>query len=198
MHVAHMGSHLLAIDQGTTGTTALVLAPNGAVAARVDVDFQQHFPAPGWVEHDADEIWRTVVETSTAAVAKAGIEPRDIAAVGITNQRETVVAWERSSGNVLGRAIVWQDRRTSARCEQLRAAGHGDEVRARTGLVLDPYFSATKLEWLLEQGLSARTNDLCFGNIDSFLLWRLTGGERHATDATNASRTSLMDLESQT
>lgn len=198
MYVTHMGSHLLAIDQGTTGTTALVLAPNGAVSARVDIDFQQHFPAPGWVEHDADEIWRTVVETSTAAVAKAGLGPRDIAAVGITNQRETVVAWERSSGNVLGRAIVWQDRRTSARCEELRAAGHGDRVRALTGLVLDPYFSATKLEWMLKQGLSARTSDLNFGTIDSFLLWRLTGGERHATDATNASRTLLMDLESQT
>jgi glycerol kinase len=198
MHVTHMGSHLLAIDQGTTGTTALVLAPNGAVSARVDVDFQQHFPAPGWVEHDADEIWRTVIETATAAVAKAGLQPKDVAAVGITNQRETVVAWERSTGRLLGRAIVWQDRRTAARCEAFRAAGHSDQVRQLTGLVLDPYFSATKMQWLLENGLSARAHDLCFGTIDSFLLWRLTAGQRHATDATNASRTLLMDLEHQT
>lgn len=196
MHVAHMGSHLLAIDQGTTGTTALVLAPSGAVSARVDVDFQQHFPAPGWVEHDAEEIWRTVIETATAAVAEAELRPNDIAAIGITNQRETVVAWERSTGRVLGRAIVWQDRRTAARCEALRAAGHGDQVHQLTGLVLDPYFSATKMQWLLENGLSSR--DLCFGTLDSFLLWRLTGGQRHATDATNASRTMLMDLERQT
>jgi glycerol kinase len=193
-----MGSHLLAIDQGTTGTTAMILAPNGAVSARVDVDFQQHFPAPGWVEHDADEIWRTVVETAMAAVTKAGLHPKDIAAVGITNQRETVVAWERSTGRVLGRAVVWQDRRTASVCEELRAAGHSDRVRRLTGLVLDPYFSATKMQWLLKNGLSAQTRDLCFGTIDSFLLWRLTGGLRHATDATNASRTLLMNLETQT
>ena len=198
MHVTHMGSHLLAIDQGTTGTTALVLAPNGAVSARVDVDFQQHFPAPGWVEHDADEIWRTVVDTASAAVSKAGLQPRNIAAVGITNQRETVVAWERSSGRVLGRAVVWQDRRTAPECEALRAAGHSDRVRRLTGLVLDPYFSATKMQWLLQNGLLSRASDLCFGTIDSFLLWRLTGGQRHATDATNAARTLLMDLETQT
>lgn len=192
-----MASHLLAIDQGTTGTTALVLAPNGAVSARVDVDFQQHFPAPGWVEHDADEIWRTVCETASAAVAKAGLRAADIAAIGVTNQRETVVAWERSSGKVLGRAIVWQDRRTAQRCEELRAQGHGDRVRALTGLVLDPYFSATKMQWSLDNGLSTRRDDLCFGTIDAFLLWRLTGGARYATDATNASRTLLMDLERQ-
>lgn len=193
-----MGSHLLAIDQGTTGTTALVLAPDGAVSARVDVDFQQHFPEPGWVEHDAEEIWRTVSETAVAAVAKAGLAPSDIAAIGLTNQRETVVAWERSTGKVLGRAIVWQDRRTAPQCERLRAAGQSDRVHAITGLVLDPYFSATKMQWLLDHGLRSRVSDLCFGTIESFLLWRLTGGQRHATDVTNASRTLLMDLEHQT
>lgn len=192
-----MGSHLLAIDQGTTGTTALVLAPNGAVSARVDVDFQQHFPEPGWVEHDADQIWRTVSETAVAAVAKAGLAPSDIAAIGLTNQRETVVAWDRTTGQVLARAIVWQDRRTAPQCEVLRSAGHSDRVHATTGLVLDPYFSATKMQWLLDHGLRSRTKDLCFGTIDSFLLWRLTGGQRHATDATNAARTLLMDLEQQ-
>lgn len=192
-----MGSHLLAIDQGTTGTTAQVLASNGVVAARVDVDFQQHFPAPGWVEHDADEIWRSVTSTASAAIEKAGVKPADIAAIGITNQRETVVAWERSTGKVLGRAIVWQDRRTASRCEALRGQNHSERVRGISGLVLDPYFAGTKMQWLLENGLSSRVDDLCFGTIDSFLLWRLTGGVRHATDATNASRTLLMDLEQQ-
>lgn len=197
MYVTDMGSYLLAIDQGTTGTTALISARDGSVSARVDVDFQQHFPAPGWVEHDAEEIWRTVCETATAALEQAGLAATDIAAVGITNQRETVVAWERSTGKVLGRAIVWQDRRTAAQCERLRSAGHGDRVRTVTGLVLDPYFSGTKMQWMLDSGLSSRSQDLCFGTMDSFLLWRMTGGQRHATDATNASRTLLMDLERQ-
>jgi glycerol kinase len=193
-----MGTYILAIDQGTTGTTAMVVTADGRSIARVDVDFQQHFPTPGWVEHDADEIWKTVCDTAQRAVQTAGLKPSDIAAIGVTNQRETVVPWERTTGRVLSKAIVWQDRRTTERCETLAARGFAPRVRQLSGLVLDPYFSATKMAWLLDNGLRAQVDDLCFGTIDSFLLWRLTGGLEHRTDATNAARTSLMELETQT
>lgn len=193
-----MGTYILAIDQGTTGTTAIVVTATGQAVARVDVDFQQHFPAPGWVEHDPEEIWKTVCDTAQRAVQTAGLTPRDVVAIGITNQRETVVAWERGTGRVLANAIVWQDRRSSERCEALGRQGLAARVRELSGLVLDPYFSATKMAWLLDHGLRAKVDDVCFGTIDSFLLWRLTGGATHSTDATNAARTSLMSLETQT
>ena len=161
-------------------------------------EFAQHFPKPGWVEHDPEEIWRTVVATCRAAIRKAGIEPAAIAAIGITNQRETTVIWNRKTGKPIHRAIVWQDRRTADACAALRAAGHENMVAARTGLLLDPYFSGTKVAWLLDNVKGARQRaergELAFGTIDTFLIWRLTGGKVHATDATNASRTLLFDI----
>lgn len=193
-----MGTYILAIDQGTTGTTAMVVTAEGHAIARVDVDFQQHFPEPGWVEHDATEIWKTVCDTAQRVVQTAGLRPRDIAAIGLTNQRETVVAWDRRTGDVLAKAIVWQDRRTTERCETLARQGFAPRVRELSGLVLDPYFSATKMAWLLDHGLRAQVDNVCFGTIDSFLLWQLSGGVAHRTDATNASRTSLLELETRT
>uniref|UniRef100_A0A832MKV4 Glycerol kinase n=1 Tax=Eiseniibacteriota bacterium TaxID=2212470 RepID=A0A832MKV4_UNCEI len=187
---------VLAIDQGTTGTTALALDRSGRVRARGYAELPQHFPRPGWVEHDPEEIWASVARAARAALARVGRAP--LAAIGVTNQRETTVLWDRASGRPAGRAIVWQDRRTAARCAALRRAGLEAEVRRRTGLVLDPYFSATKLEWRLRHDRSlaarARRGALAFGTVDSWLLWRLTGGAVHATDPTNASRTLLFDL----
>jgi glycerol kinase len=188
---------LLAIDQGTTGTTALVMNTSGKTLGRATREFPQHFPQPGWVEHEADEIWASVVETVGAALDAAQVAGDRIAAIGITNQRETTLVWERATGRPIHRAIVWQDRRTSDRCAELKAAGHEPRVRETTGLVLDPYFSGTKLAWLLEHVPGARARaergELAFGTIDSFLVFRLSGGE-HATDVTNASRTLLMNL----
>ena len=182
---------ILAIDQGTTGTTCLVFDGEGRLAGRAYSEFQQFFPRPGWVEHDANEIWHVSRAVAAAAIADAGIEGRDLEAIGITNQRETVVAWDPASGEPLHRALVWQDRRTAERCDELRAAGHEALVRERTGLTLDPYFSATKIEWLLRnvEGVGERA---VFGTIDSWLLFKLTGG--HATDYSNASRTMLFDI----
>jgi glycerol kinase len=190
---------LLAIDQGTTGSTALVMDTTGATLGRNTQEFRQHFPEPGQVEHDADEIWQSVLTTVKGALGAAGVSGDRIAAIGITNQRETTLVWERGTGRPIHRAIVWQDRRTSARCAELRAEGHLDDVRAATGLVLDPYFSGTKVAWILDhvEGARARAEagELAFGTIDSFLVWRLSGGDRvHATDVTNASRTLLMNL----
>jgi glycerol kinase len=186
---------LLAIDQGTTGTTSIVMDRDGATLARATVDFAQHFPRPGWVEHDPAEIWESVERSVSQAVGDVH-RPR-IGAIGITNQRETTVVWDRKTGAPAHPAIVWQDRRTSERCVELRASGNLDLVHRKTGLVLDPYFSGTKLEWLLRnvEGLAARARagELCFGTVDSYLVWRLTGGA-HLTDVTNASRTLLMDL----
>ena len=181
---------ILAIDQGTTGTTCLVFDEDGSVAGRAYSEFEQHFPHPGWVEHDAAEIWDVTRRVALAAIAGAGIEGAELDGIGITNQRETVVAWDPASGEPLHRALVWQDRRTAERCEELRAAGFEDLVRERTGLVVDPYFSGTKIEWLLHnvEGLEGAV----FGTIDSWLLFKLTG--RHATDYTNASRTMLFDI----
>ena len=186
---------VLALDQGTTGSTALVLSGDGRVLGRGYREFTQHFPAPGEVEHDAAEILRVTLEAAREAIQQAKVTP---AAIGITNQRETVCAWERETGHPVYRAIVWQDRRTAARCAQLEKQKKGALVRARTGLVLDPYFSATKIEWLLEhvKGLRkrAKDGDVVFGTIDSWLIYRLTNGKTFATDHTNASRTMLYDI----
>ncbi|MBL8732303.1 MAG: glycerol kinase GlpK [Planctomycetes bacterium] len=189
--------HVLAIDQGTTGSTVLVLDAALRVCGRGYREFVQHYPAPGEVEHDADTIWQSVLAALGSALAAAGVPPTCIAAIGITNQRETTVLWERATGRPVHRAIVWQDRRTSAACARLLAAGHGEHVRARTGLPIDPYFSATKIAWLLDHlGLRERAErgELAFGTIDSLLLHRLTGGAVHRTDVGNASRTLLFDL----
>ena len=180
---------ILAIDQGTTGTTCMVFDGRGGVAGRAYREFEQHFPRPGWVEHDAAEIWDVTRTVAHEALDAAGTDGRGLAAVGITNQRETVVAWDPETGEPLHRALVWQDRRTATRCDELREAGHESLVRERTGLVIDPYFSATKLEWLVQHGVGP---DAAFGTIDSWLLFKLTG--RHATDYTNASRTMLFDI----
>ena len=189
---------ILAIDQGTTSTRAVVFDRRLKIRAMAQREFPQHFPRPGWVEHDPEDIWKSVVATCRGAIGKAGIKPGDVAAIGITNQRETVVVWDRRTGKPIHRAIVWQDRRTADACAALRDAGHEREVTRRTGLLLDPYFSATKLGWLLDHVKNARRRaergDLCFGTIDAFLIWRLTGGRVHATDATNASRTLLFDI----
>jgi glycerol kinase len=181
---------ILAIDQGTTGTTCLVFDGEGRIAGRAYSEFEQHFPRPGWVEHDAAEIWDVTRRVAAEAIDAAGIRGADLEGIGIANQRETVVAWDPASGEPVHRALVWQDRRTAERCEELRAAGHEALVRERTGLVLDPYFSATKIEWLLRNADGAER--AVFGTIDSWLLFKLTG--RHATDRSNASRTMLFDI----
>jgi glycerol kinase len=181
---------ILAIDQGTTGTTCLVFDAEGGVAGRAYSEFEQYFPRPGWVEHDAEEIWQVTRRVGAEAIANAGIGGAELDAIGIANQRETVVAWDPASGEPVHRALVWQDRRTSERCDELRAAGQEALVRERTGLVIDPYFSGTKVEWLLRNVEEAE--GAVFGTIDSWLLFKLTG--RHATDYTNASRTLLFDL----
>jgi glycerol kinase len=183
---------ILAIDQGTTGTTCLVFDPDGECAGRAYREFTQHFPQPGWVEHDADEIWEVTHAVAGEALDDAGVRPGELEAIGITNQRETVVCWDRDSGRPLHRALVWQDRRTAARCAELREQGHLDLVRERTGLVLDPYFSATKIEWLIRN--ADLPGDAVFGTIDSWLIHKLTG--ELVTDASNASRTMLMDIRS--
>jgi glycerol kinase len=181
---------ILAIDQGTSGTTCLVFDGEGRIAGRAYSEFEQHFPRPGRVEHDAAEIWNVTRRVAAGAISDAGIRGGDLDGIGITNQRETVLAWDPATGEPLHRALVWQDRRTAERCDELRAGGHEPLVRERTGLVLDPYFSATKIEWLLRNVEGA--GRAAFGTIDSWLLFKLTG--RHATDHTNASRTMLFDI----
>jgi glycerol kinase len=189
---------VLALDQGTSGSTALVVDPEGRVRARGYAELPQYFPQPGWVEHDPDELWATTEQAARAALASAGVAGGEVAAVGITNQRETTLLWERSSGTPVHRAIVWQCRRTAALCDRLRRDGHEARIREGTGLVLDAYFSGTKLRWLLDQVPGARRRaergELAFGTVDSWLLWKLTGGGVHATDVSNASRTLLLDL----
>jgi glycerol kinase len=191
---------LLAIDQGTTGTTSLIMDCSGRTLGRKTVELEQHYPEPGWVEHDPEQIWQSVVEATAGALDNAGIDGEAVAAIGVTNQRETTVLWERSSGRAVHRAIVWQDRRTADRCAALRAGGHEDRLREVTGLVFDPYFAGTKIGWLLDEVPGARARaeagELCFGTIDSFLIDRLSGRQVHASDVTNASRTLLMSLES--
>ncbi len=194
-------SFILAIDQGTTSSRAMVFDPSGQPVATARRELTQYYPADGWVEHDAGQIWADTLAVCREAIAAAGLTARHLAAIGITNQRETTVLWERASGRPLARAIVWQDRRTAEACRALVAAGAEAEVRARTGLLPDPYFSATKLAWLLDHLPDARARaergELCFGTIDSYLLFRLTAGRVHATDASNASRTQLFNLETQ-
>ncbi|HSN16523.1 MAG TPA: glycerol kinase GlpK, partial [Anaeromyxobacteraceae bacterium] len=193
-----VASNVLAIDQGTTGTTVLVLDRHLAVRARVNQELRQIFPKPGWVEHDLEDIWASTVGTVQRALRESGLRGGDIAAIGITNQRETAGLWERRSGRPMHHAIVWQDRRTTDACARLKAEGREARIREKTGLVLDPYFSATKIRWLLEhvKGAEEKARDgaLAFGTIDTFLVWRLTGGAAHVTDVSNASRTLLMDL----
>jgi glycerol kinase len=194
----HLSDYLLAIDQGTTSTRAILFDAALVPVAAAQQEFAQIFPRPGWVEHDPEEIWSTVVATVRAAMAHAGVHAKDIAGIGITNQRETTIIWERATGRPIHNAIVWQDRRTADACAALRRDGHEAEIAARTGLLLDPYFSATKIAWLLDhvEGAreAAREGRLAFGTVDSFLLWRLTGGKAHASDATNAARTLLLDI----
>ncbi len=195
-----MASHILAIDQGTTGTTVLVLDSKLNVLSKVNQEFPQIYPRPGWVEHDPNAIWKTVEAIIPEALQKVGIDGGAIAGIGITNQRETTVVWRRRDGNPVHNAIVWQCRRTTEFCEGLKEQGLGDLFRAKTGLVLDPYFSGTKVRWILDHVDGARAaadqGDLAFGTIDSFLVWRLSGGDTHVTDVSNASRTLLMDLHS--
>ncbi|WP_018075352.1 glycerol kinase GlpK [Novosphingobium nitrogenifigens] len=196
-----VGEHILAIDQGTTSTRAIVFDRSARPVATAQREFAQHYPEAGWVEHDPEDIWGDVLATAREAIAAAGLTAGAIAAIGITNQRETTVVWDRASGEPIYRAIVWQDRRTAATCHKLKADGIGDMVASRTGLVVDPYFSGTKIAWILDAVPGARARaergELAFGTIDCFLLWRLTGGMVHATDVTNASRTMLYDIHRQ-
>ena len=191
-------THVLAIDQGTTSSRAILFDADLAPGASAQQEFAQIYPASGWVEHDPEDIWQSVLATCRAAMAKGGLSARDIAAIGITNQRETVVLWDRATGKPLHNAIVWQDRRTADLCARLKADGHEAMVQEKTGLLLDPYFSGTKLAWLLDhvEGARARAEagELAFGTIDSWLIWKLTGGAVHATDATNAARTLLYNI----
>ena len=193
--------HLLAIDQGTTSTRAILFDRDARLVASAQRELKQHYPQIGWVEHDPEDIWNDALAVSLEALAQSGVDLSRVAAIGITNQRETVLVWNRKTGVPIHRAIVWQDRRTADRCAELKASGAEAEVMAKTGLVLDPYFSATKIDWLLDNVSGARAaaerGELAFGTVDSFLLWRLTGGAVHATDATNASRTSLYDIREQ-
>lgn len=183
--------YVLALDQGTTSSRAIVFDHSGSVVASAQKEFRQIFPKPGWVEHDATEIWATQLHTATEAIAKAGLTAPDIAAIGITNQRETTVVWDRETGEPVHHAIVWQDRRTAAACDRLKARGLAPMIKRKTGLVVDAYFSATKLAWILRK---RKTGKLAFGTVDSWLVWNLTGGRVHVTDPSNASRTMLFDL----
>jgi glycerol kinase len=192
---------ILSIDQGTTSSRAIVFTAAGKALATAQKEFAQHYPHDGWVEHDPEDIWSSTLAVCRQACSGDGVDPAAIAAIGITNQRETTLVWDRATGKPLYRAIVWQDRRTAEHCDTLRAAGHEDLITRKTGLLLDPYFSATKIAWILDNVDGARhkaeRGELAFGTVDSFLLWRLTGGRVHATDATNASRTLLFDIHAQ-
>jgi glycerol kinase len=191
-------SHVLALDQGTTSSRAIVFDRGGRIVASAQKEFRQIYPQPGWVEHDAGEIWSTQLAVAQSALRQSGVAAREVAGIGITNQRETTVLWDRSTGAPIANAIVWQDRRTAGLCASLRERGLEEWVRAKTGLVLDPYFSATKIAWLLDHVPGARARaergELAFGTVDSWLIWNLTGGATHVTDVSNASRTLLVDL----
>jgi len=191
-------AYVLALDQGTTSSRAILFDESGAIAAVAQKEFRQFYPQAGWVEHDPTEILTSQLSCSVEALGKVGARPRDVAAIGITNQRETVIVWERATGKPIHPAIVWQDRRTAALCKALEESGAGESVSAKTGLVLDPYFSATKLKWILDhvEGARARAErgELAFGTVDSWLVWHLTSGHKHVTDATNASRTLLYNV----
>ncbi len=191
-------THILALDQGTTSSRAIVFDAQMRIAAIAQEEFAQHYPDSGWVEHAPSDLWSSTAATARAAIEKAGLRTTDIAAIGITNQRETALVWDRRTGKPLMNAIVWQDRRTADFCDTLRDAGHEPMITARTGLIVDPYFSATKVKWILDNVDGARerakAGDLAFGTVDSWLIWNLTGGNVHATDATNAARTMLYDI----
>jgi glycerol kinase len=190
--------HILALDQGTTSSRAIIFNPEGGIVSVGQKEFTQHFPQPGWVEHDAEQIWSTQLEVALDALRSANLKPSDIAAIGITNQRETTVIWDRKTGAPIARAIVWQDRRTAGICDRLRKGRSARAIQKKTGLVVDPYFSGTKVQWLLDNVRGARqraqAGQLAFGTIDSWLIWKLTGGKVHVTDATNASRTMLFNI----
>lgn len=193
-----MPSYVLAIDQGTTSSRAILFNKSLDIVSVSQQEFTQHFPESGWVEHDPEEIWTSTVATCRTAINEAGIQPRQVSGIGITNQRETTIIWDRESGRPVYNAIVWQDRRTSEFCEKLKRQGHGELVTEKTGLLIDPYFSGTKIRWILDHIDGARekaeAGKLAFGTVDTFLLWRLTGGRVHATDATNAARTMLYNI----
>lgn len=197
-----MKNYILAFDQGTTSSRAIVFNRQGQIVSVAQKEFTQIYPQPGWVEHDANEIWSTQVGVAAEAITKAGLQAADLAAIGITNQRETTVVWDRETGKPLGNAIVWQDRRTAAFCDELKARGLAEKIRQKTGLVIDAYFSATKINWILQNIPGARAQaqagQLAFGTIDSWLIWNLTGGTVHVTDVTNASRTLLFNLHTLT
>ncbi len=192
------GKYVLAIDQGTTSSRAIVFDDDQKIVAAAQQEFTQHFPKSGWVEHDTEEIWESVVAVCRDAISRAGLKPGDITAIGITNQRETTIVWDRTTGKAVHNAIVWQDRRTADFCAEMKKAGHEEMVTDRSGLLLDPYFSGTKVRWILENvdGVRKRAEagELVFGTVDSFLIWRLTGGTRHVTDATNAARTLMYNI----
>ena len=195
-----MSQYILALDQGTTSSRAVVFDKKGAIVSVAQKEFTQIFPKPGWVEHDATEIWSTQAGMAAEAVAKKGIEGSQIAAIGITNQRETAVVWDRSTGEPIYNAIVWQDKRTASFCDELKAAGKSDMIRAKTGLVIDSYFSATKVKWILDNVDGARAKaeagELAWGTIDSWLVWKMTQGKLHITDVTNACRSLIFNINS--
>lgn len=197
-----MQQYILSFDQGTTSSRAIVFDHSGAIISVAQKEFKQIFPQPGWVEHDANEIWSTQLGVAAEAVTKAGLTIQQIAAIGITNQRETTVVWDKHTGMPIFHAIVWQDRRTAAYCDELKAAGHAAMIQSKTGLIIDAYFSATKLKWILDHVEGARAKaekgELCFGTIDSWLVWKLTNGQVHVTDVSNASRTMLFNIHSLT
>ena len=190
--------YILALDQGTTSSRAILFNHTGRIHAVAQQEFEQHFPQSGWVEHDPRDIWSSQIAVASEVIAKAGLSTQDVAAIGITNQRETTVAWDRRTGEPIGHAIVWQDRRTAAFCDQLRADGAAETIREKTGLLLDPYFSGTKLRWMLDHVDDARdlaeAGHLAFGTVDTWLVWNLTAGKVHATDPSNASRTLLFNI----
>ena len=193
-------SYVLSLDQGTTSSRAILFDKKGNIVSVAQKEFAQIFPQPGWVEHDPLEIWSSQVTVATEAIVQKGNTPADIAAIGITNQRETTIVWDKQTGKPIYNAIVWQDRRTSGYCDELKSKGHEQMIREKTGLVIDAYFSATKLKWILDHVKDARQmakdGKLLFGTVDSWLLWNLTGGAVHATDVTNASRTMLFNINS--
>lgn len=193
-----MNSYILALDQGTTSSRAIIFDQGGQIIALAQKEFKQYYPQSGWVEHDAQEIWSSQLSVATEAVAKAGLKAASIAAIGITNQRETAVIWDRVTGRPIHPAIVWQDRRTASYCDKLKDQGHTEMIREKTGLLIDAYFSASKINWILDNVDGARekaeNGELAFGTVDSWLVWNLTGGEKHITDATNASRTMLYNI----
>lgn len=193
-----MESFILSLDQGTTSSRAIIFNKNGNVVSIAQKEFQQHYPSPGWVEHDPLEIWSTQLGVATEAVSKAGLSPSQIAGIGISNQRETTIVWDRNTGKPIFNAIVWQDRRTAAYCDQLKKDGYEDRIRQKTGLLIDSYFSATKIRWILDNVEGAKDKaergELAFGTVDSWLIWKLTNGEKHITDVSNASRTMIYNI----